>query len=103
MIGNYYDCSFNAEGKGTFTAGEGTDPHIGQIGKPATTNEIRVEVVFPSALRRQVVQALLYAHPYEEVAYDIIQLQNHHPQIGAGVLGKLDSPLDETTFLSRLK
>ena len=57
-IGNYYDCSFNAEGTGTFTAGEGTHPHIGEIGKAARANEMKVEVVFPSPLRRQVVQAL---------------------------------------------
>jgi dinuclear metal center YbgI/SA1388 family protein len=102
-IGNYYDCSFNAEGVGTFTAGEGTDPHIGEIGKPAKANEIKVEVIFPSPLRKRIIKALIEAHPYEEVAYDVVRLQTQHPQIGSGVLGELESPMDELNFLSFVK
>jgi dinuclear metal center YbgI/SA1388 family protein len=102
-IGNYYDCSFNSGGVGTFTAGEGTDPHIGEIGKPARANETKVEIIFPSYLRKNIIQSLLKIHPYEEVAYDIVKLENAHPQLGAGVIGELTSPLDEKQFLSLLK
>jgi len=102
-IGNYYDCSFNAEGFGTFTGSEGTDPHIGEPGKPTTANEMKIEVIFPAYLRQKVVRALIEAHPYEEVAYDVVRLQNAFSQIGAGVVGELPSVFDERTFLSHLK
>jgi len=102
-IGNYYDCSFNVEGMGTFTAGRGTDPHIGEIGKPASAREIKVEVIFPSPLRQKIVNALIDAHPYEEVAYDVVHLQNEHPQIGSGVLAELDAPMDELSFLALVR
>jgi dinuclear metal center YbgI/SA1388 family protein len=102
-IGNYYDCSFNAEGFGTFTGSAGTDPHIGEPGKPATANEMKIEVIFPAYLRQKVIRALIEAHPYEEVAYDVVRLQNAFSQIGAGVVGELPSVFEETTFLSHLK
>lgn len=102
-IGNYYDCSFNAEGLGTFIASEGTDPHIGEIGKPATANETKIEVIFPAHLREKVIQALLEAHPYEEVAYDIVRLQNTYSQAGPGIVGELAQPISEREFLSLVK
>ena len=32
-IGNYSECSFNAEGIGTFKGQEGADPYVGEVGK----------------------------------------------------------------------
>ena len=32
-IGNYIECSFNAEGIGTFKGQEGADPYVGEVGK----------------------------------------------------------------------
>ena len=102
-IGNYSECSFNSEGKGTFKAKEGADPYIGEIGKPTTTNEIKIEVVFPVYLEHRVVPAMLKAHPYEEVAYDVIKLENYYQAVGAGVIGELKDPLPEEQFLRLLK
>ena len=102
-IGKYAECSFNAEGTGTFTALPGADPHIGKIGKPESAKEIKIEVIFPSYLRSQVIRAMLQSHPYEEVAYDVISLENQYPQVGSGAIGNLSRPMEEKWFLDYLK
>ncbi len=102
-IGGYDECSFNAEGHGTFRPGEGTDPYVGKQGERHTGPEVRIEVILPTTVERAVVSAMIAAHPYEEVAYDLIPLANMHPGIGAGMVGELAKPLDETTFLAMVK
>ena len=102
-IGNYSECSFNAEGVGTFKAGKGTNPFVGQIEQQHEEREIRVEVLFPNYLESKIIRAIKQAHPYEEVAYDIITLANSHPKTGAGVIGQLKAPMEETDFLNLLK
>ncbi len=102
-IGNYDCCSFNIEGKGTFRAGEQTNPFVGIQGEMHTEAEIKTEVILPSYKTQAVVRALLASHPYEEVAYDLVPLSNEWPQTGYGIVGELDQPEDETTFLRRLK
>lgn len=102
-IGNYDSCSFNTNGQGTFKAGENTNPHVGQQGQLHTENEVRVETIFQAHIQHKVVAALLAAHPYEEVAYDIYQLENLSQNIGSGMVGTLPHPVDELTFLQQLK
>jgi len=103
QIGNYTECSFNIPGTGTFKAGAGADPYIGDIGKQHQENELKIEVIIPAYLERSIVSAMKAAHPYEEVAYDVVALSNKHPQIGTGVLGEFDQPMDEKAFLNHLK
>lgn len=103
VIGAYDECSFNLEGTGTFRAGEGTDPFVGQRGERHDEQEVRVEVICPLPVQQAVVAALLKAHPYEEVAYDLYPLANIHPGIGSGLVGEFGSPLSEPDFLARLK
>jgi len=102
-IGNYSECSFNAEGTGTFKASEGTHPYIGEIGKLHMENEIKIEVIFPSWLEDQIIKAMKQAHPYEEVAYDVVTLSNAHQETGSGILGVLPEAVSEIEFLSRIK
>jgi dinuclear metal center YbgI/SA1388 family protein len=102
-IGNYSECSFNAEGTGTFKAGAGTDPYVGKVGERHHERELKMEVIFPSFLEHKIVAAMKAAHPYEEVAYDVISVSNTHHKIGSGVIGELAEPVDEKTFLSGLK
>lgn len=102
-ISNYSECSFNTEGTGTFRAGAGADPYIGEIGVRHHEKEQRIEVIFPSFLENKIITAMKTAHPYEEVAYDVVPLSNHHPGIGSGIIGELPMPLEEKNFLSRLK
>lgn len=98
-IGKYSECSFNSNGTGTFKAGEGADPYVGEIGKRHQENETKIEIVYPFYLEDQVVKALVDNHPYEEVAYDIFTMDNVHFGIGAGIFGELEEPADEKDFL----
>lgn len=102
-VGDYAECSFNLEGHGTFRGGAGTDPFVGKPGERHTEPETRVEVLVPVVRESTVVAAMIAAHPYEEVAYDLLTLANAHPGIGAGMIGELPQPMDEKAFLARLK
>jgi hypothetical protein len=73
-IGDYERCSWYTAGTGTFLGGEGTDPTIGERGREERTAELRVETVVPGDRVVAVVAALIAAHPYEEVAYDLYSL-----------------------------
>jgi hypothetical protein len=73
-IGVYERCSWYTAGTGTFLGGEGAEPTIGTAGQEERTPELRVETVVPGDRVEPVVAALLAAHPYEEVAYDLYAL-----------------------------
>ncbi len=103
QISNYSECSFSTEGSGTYRAGEGTNPFAGEIGKRHTERELKLEVIFPEFLERRLVQAMIKAHPYEEVAYDVVQLSNTHPGVGSGLIGELPEPVEERSLLQLLK
>ncbi len=103
QITNYSECSFNVPGSGTFKAGAGSNPFIGKIGQRHTENEIKIEVIFPSWLQTTIYNAMIAAHPYEEVAYDIIDLCNTNLQIGSGLIGDLPESLSENDLLICLK
>lgn len=102
-IGNYNECSFNSSGVGTFKAIEGANPYVGEIGKRFEGEEVKIEVVYPYPIESKVVKALLRAHPYEEVAYDLISLSNTSQLVGAGMMGELPEETDEMSFLQGLK
>ncbi|MCW3106484.1 MAG: Nif3-like dinuclear metal center hexameric protein [Segetibacter sp.] len=102
-IGKYSECSFNIKGKGTFTPGEGTDPHTGQVGKREETEEEKIEIIFPAYLKEKLISAMTEAHPYEEVAYDIIALNNYFQEVGSGLIGELEQPMEITAFLQLVK
>ena len=89
-IGNYSETSFNAEGTGTFKGNEDSDPYVGEPGIRHTENEVRIEVIYPANLESKILMALVLAHPYEEVAYDLYNLTNQNQQVGSGMIGELD-------------
>ena len=84
VIGNYDQCGFTVAGKGSFRAGENANPYAGETGKIHSENEIRLETVLFSHLKAGVIKALLAAHPYEEVAYDLYSLDNDNVEVGMG-------------------
>lgn len=88
-IGNYSHCTFNTPGTGTFVPQEGTDPYIGEQGKLERVNEIRLETVVPEPIQDKVIAAMLEAHPYEEVAYDLYPLEIMGQELGVGRVGDL--------------
>ena len=102
-LGNYSECSFNSEGVGTFKGQEGADPYVGEIGKLHEEKEIRIEVIFPGWLENEIVAAMKAAHPYEEVAYDVLSLANKQKDIGSGLIGELTEPVSELDFLKDIK
>jgi dinuclear metal center YbgI/SA1388 family protein len=102
-IGNYDRCSFNAAGDGTFRGSVETHPFVGKKGQLHYEKEIRVETIYPVYRETHVIKALLNAHPYEEVAYDIYPLANTYHQAGSGMVGELPEPVSETIFLKNLK
>ena len=102
-IGNYDECSFGFEGKGTFRGGESSRAFVGVKGERHTEAETRIETILHAPREEAVVQALLQAHPYEEVAYDIYPLVNKFKGVGAGAIGSLSKPMDEGAFLAKVK
>jgi dinuclear metal center YbgI/SA1388 family protein len=103
VIGNYDECSFNSPGIGTFKAGNEANPFVGQKGKRHYEKEERIETVYVADKESAIINALLSAHPYEEVAYDIYTLDNCHLRIGSGMIGELPKPMKEKDFLVHLK
>lgn len=73
-IGDYDRCSWYAAGTGTFFAGPGAQPASGEAGREERLPELRVETVVPAERAQAVVRALIDAHPYEEVAFDLYAL-----------------------------
>ncbi|MFT4032544.1 MAG: Nif3-like dinuclear metal center hexameric protein [Siphonobacter sp.] len=103
QIGAYKNCSFRTLGTGTFTPTEVANPYIGVVNESEEVPEERIEVIFPSAIEALVLRALRQAHPYEEVAYYLHQLENDQQEVGAGAIGTLSEPLSETGWLAYLK
>lgn len=102
-IDKYSECSFNIQGTMTFTPGEGTNPYIGKAGEREMSPEEKIEVIFPAYLKEKLVAAMIEAHPYEEVAYDIIPLNNYSAEVGSGLIGELAEEADETAFLQVIR
>ncbi len=102
-ISNYSECSFNTPGTGTFTAGEGSRPFVGQPGKRHQEEEIKIETILPAWLEGKIITAMKAVHPYEEVAYDLLPLTNQHDKTGAGMKGELPTPMEEAAFLAHIQ
>jgi dinuclear metal center YbgI/SA1388 family protein len=102
-LGKYSECSFNTEGTGTFKPLEGADPFVGEIGKRHEENELKIEVIFPGYIEQKIIRAMIEAHPYEEVAYDIISLGNYLSDVGSGLIGELEKETGGEEFLGSIK
>lgn len=97
-LGRYSHCSFAAPGTGTFRPLAGAQPFVGRIGTLERQAESRLEVLVPEGSREAAIAAMLRAHPYEEVAFDLIRLENAGPARGLGVVGTLARPLPLASF-----
>ncbi len=103
VIGDYTQCSFSTLGTGTFLPGRGATPFSGKKGAVNEEPEARFETLVPKALAPRVVEALLKAHPYEEVAYDLVPLANADPGVGIGRVGTLAKPVSLKAFAERAR
>lgn len=98
VIGDYTRCAFLADGTGTYRPGSGANPTIGEPGKVERTPEVRVEMVTPRARRSAVIRSMLAVHPYEEPAFDVIELVAPPSGRGLGRVGDLDATLQLEAF-----
>ena len=102
-IGQYDECSYQAEGIGTFRPSKSSNPSIGKSNKGESVIEKRLEMVIPTHLQSTIVQTLKSAHPYEKVAYFLSPINNTNSEVGSGIIGNLTSSTDATSFLKKLK
>ena len=91
-IGNYKNCSFITTGVGSFLPLSNSNPFKGEKDKVENLNESKIEVILPDYLISDVIQSMKDAHPYEEIAYDVLQLLNNSSS-GSGMIGELDEPI----------
>jgi dinuclear metal center YbgI/SA1388 family protein len=101
-IGKYSACSFRAAGTGTFFGEEGASPAVGAAGVLEQVPELRLETVVPVASTLAVVEALRRAHPYEEPAFDLVQLAPADPPRGYGRAGDV-APTTVRALVERAK
>ena len=102
-IGNYSECSYLTEGNGTYKANAEANPYKGKTNIRHTEPEVKIEVIYTTEKESKIVESLKIAHPYEEVAYDLLTLTNVSDKIGAGIVGELEEPIDTMLFLTELK
>lgn len=102
-IGNYSHCTFNTSGVGTFKPEEGTNPFLGTVGTIEKANEVKIETVVQESILDKVVEEVIKAHPYEEVAYDIYELKNEGEKQGLGRIATLDEEITLEELANKIK
>ena len=102
-LGNYSQCSFYAEGTGSFLPEQGANPAVGTMGIRELAAEDQIHITYLAPREQAVLQALFTHHPYEEVAYEITSLENRYQHLGMGAIGDLPEPLPAGDFLSLLR
>ncbi|HRP88855.1 MAG TPA: Nif3-like dinuclear metal center hexameric protein [Edaphocola sp.] len=103
-IGNYSECSFEVEGVGNFKGNAQSNPFIGEAGgKRENVKEVKLEVLIPEHLKYSIIKTLKDNHPYEEVAFELIALENQNPRIGSGMIGYLPQEMEVESVLSLIK
>ena len=103
VIGAYTHSSFSTPGVGTFFPDEGAQPFSGEIGKVNEEPERRFETLVSKPRLGAVLRAMFAAHPYEEVAYDIIPLENTDPAVGLGRVGSLPEAMEASLFVEHVR
>ncbi|GCF94526.1 GTP cyclohydrolase 1 type 2 [Enterococcus florum] len=101
--GNYRATSYTLGGTGRFTPVRGANPTIGEIGKAQQVQENKIEVIFPETMEEKILSAMYQAHPYEEPAFDLYQLDNLPTKYGIGRIGELDEPMETEAFIQKVK
>ena len=104
-IGNYRECAFSLDGTGEFTPVEGADPTDGAVGEHYTADEVRIEFVARARDRRRIVEKLREAHPYEEPAFDVVQMADTgdlDKATGLGRIGELEESMTLREFTQQV-
>ncbi len=101
-IGEYSNCSFSFNGSGTYIPLESAEPFEGRIGELSRVEEVRLEMTIPAILAGECVKAARSVHPYDEMAYELISLDNTGIQYGYGAVGFLSEPLNQEDFIEHV-
>ena len=101
-IGEYEKASFVSSGVGSFQGSASSNPSIGKAGEFTEVEEEKLEVLLIDTLLSSALKTLQEHHPYEEVAYDIVPLQNKNQNHGSGMIGELREPLSADDFIQYL-
>ena len=102
-IGNYDECSFRTNGTGTFRGNEKSQPSIGKKHQRTEVPEDRLEVLILEDKLSAVIKAMKTEHPYEEVAYDILALENKRSDAGLGAIGEWKKTQSQAQIIAQLK
>ena len=102
-IGAYDCCSFDVDGRGSFRANQGANPFVGTLGEIHTEPETRIEVILPLNKMKEVEDAMLFVHPYEEPAYEFVEVQKANSKIGSGVIGELRERIPLSALIFHIK
>ncbi|MFC1528771.1 Nif3-like dinuclear metal center hexameric protein [Candidatus Latescibacterota bacterium] len=102
IIGEYNLCSFTSRGTGTYIPSSSSAPYEGESGKLSQAEEDRLEMIVPASLVPSVVAAAREAHPYDEMAYDLIPLSNMSLSFGYGAVGNLKEKMNPEQFFEHV-
>lgn len=102
-IGFYDECAFKIIGVGSFRPLAGAQPFLGDVNTREIVSEHMISVVYESHQRSNILKAMRASHPYEEVAHQILRLENGNQFLGLGQFGEFLTPLDEADFLELVK
>ena len=102
IIGEYHLCSFTSSGTGTYIPSSDSSPYEGKSGKLSRVTEDRIEMIVPAESAANVVKETRKAHPYDEMAYDLIPLSQQEPTIGYGAVGSLQKPMKLPQFIEHV-
>ncbi|WP_373483932.1 Nif3-like dinuclear metal center hexameric protein [Acetobacterium sp.] len=104
-IGDYDYCTYRSFGTGTFRPLEGANPFIGVINQLTCVSEDRIEAVVAAPDLKNLIAALKRNHPYEEMAYDVIALENGGliNENGLGKIGVFSQPMEAAEFIAHTK
>ncbi len=101
-IGKYTQCSFRVPGTGTFMPQAGADPAVGEVGRLEETAELRLETLLPIDRISDAITSLRKSHPYEEPAFELVQLALPPDGLGLGRIGSWNQPVDRSQIISRI-
>ncbi|SER17478.1 dinuclear metal center protein, YbgI/SA1388 family [Gracilibacillus ureilyticus] len=102
-IGNYSHCTFRTAGTGAFKPLEGTNPYIGEQGKLEQVEEDRVETIVKEIQLNHIIETAKKAHPYEEMAYDILPMKNSGEVLGLGRIGEIEEERNLADYAEHVK
>ena len=102
QVGSYECVQFQSTGTGSFRPMEGADPAIGAVGVVSHVPETRIEMIADRRLRDAVRTAMLEAHPYEEVAFDLLEPVARSSDRGHGRIGRLANPMSLADFAQQI-